>query len=141
MFEIIAENSLLRMLLLALVFAAVAVAGYLIAQSFVAREQTRRRLVHDGPRVAPEAQVRGSLRAEQAESTWLNLVNSIEKSGLSLGDTKASGQRQLLAAAGYSAPYAQRVYTLVRLVLVIGLPLLVLALFWFSGSTPGMFKL
>jgi tight adherence protein C len=141
MFQLIAENSLLRLLLLALVFAGVAVAGYFIAQTLVVREQMRRRLAQNGPRVAPAPAVRGSLRAERAESAWLNLVNSIEKSGLSLGDSKDSGQRQLLAGAGYTAPYAQRVYTLVRLVLVIALPLFVLALFWFSGSTPGIFKL
>lgn len=142
MFQIIAENSLLRLLLLGLVFAAVAAVGFFIAQALVAREQTRRRLVQDGPLVTtPEPQMRSSLRTEHAESAWLNLVNSIEKSGLSLGDSKDNARRQLLAAAGFTAPYATRVYTLVRLVLVIGLPLFVLALFYLSGSTPGIFTL
>ncbi len=90
---------------------------------------------------AGETQTIGSLRTEKAENAWLNLVNSIEKSGLSLADTKDDALRQKLAAAGYTAPYAPRVYTLVRLVMVIGLPLLLFGLYWLGGSTPSVFKL
>ena len=68
----------------------------------------------------------GSLRTERVESAWLKLVNSIETSGLSLVDTKDEALRQKLVAAGFTAPFAPRVYTLVRLVSVVGLPLLVL---------------
>ena len=64
----------------------------------------------------------GSLRSDRAESAWLKLVNAIEKAGLSLVDTKDATLRSQLVAAGFTAPYAPRVYTLVRLVMVIGLP-------------------
>jgi tight adherence protein C len=83
----------------------------------------------------------GSLRAERIESAWLKLVNSIERRGLSLVDTKDAALRQKLVAAGYPAAHAPRVYTLVRLVMVFGLPLLVLALFWVTGSSPSVMKL
>ena len=85
--------------------------------------------------------MQGSLRAERVESAWLKLVNSIESRGLSLVDTKDAALRQRLVAAGYMAPHAPRVYTLVRLVLVIALPALALALIWLGGSSPSLFKL
>jgi len=44
-------------------------------------------------------------------------------------------------AAGFSAGYAPRVYTLVRLVLVIVLPVSLLLFYWLSGSSPTMFRL
>jgi len=75
------------------------------------------------------------------ESSWLKLVNSIEKSGLSLIDTKDQALRQKLVAAGFTSTYAPRVYTLVRLASVIGLPALILVLFWTMGSSPSVVKL
>ena len=49
--------------------------------------------------------------------------------------------RAKLIAAGFTAPHAPRVYTLVRLLMVIGLPILVLVLYWLGGSSPGIIKL
>src|SRR6185436_16367290 len=72
--------------------------------------------------------------------SWLKLVNSIERRGLSLVDTKDAALRQKMIMAGYAAPYAPRVYTLVRLVLVIGLPVLVMLMFWIGGSSPSIMK-
>jgi tight adherence protein C len=83
----------------------------------------------------------GSLRSEHAESAWLKLVNSIEKSGLSLVDSKDEKLRAKLAAAGFTSSYAPRVYTLIRLTGVIGLPVLVFFMYWISGSSPSVFKL
>jgi tight adherence protein C len=83
----------------------------------------------------------GSLRAERVESAWLKLVNSIEKAGLSLVDSKDDALRAKLAAAGFTAPHAPRVYTLVRLVLVIALPVALFMLYWLRGSSPSVFKL
>jgi tight adherence protein C len=75
------------------------------------------------------------------QSSWLKLVDAIEKRGLSLVDTKDKALRQKLVAAGFTAPHAPRVYTLVRLILVIGLPIFVLMLFWIGGSSPSVIKL
>jgi tight adherence protein C len=82
-----------------------------------------------------------SLRSERIESAWLKLVNTIESRGLSLVDTKDVALRQQLIAAGYPAPYAPRVYTLIRLVLVLGLPVLVVLFFWLTASSPSTLKL
>ena len=143
MLDQIAENVALRTLLLVLLFAVVSATVYLTTQAFSARQFSRRRLIEENaPRsVADGTQLVGSLRAESVENAWLKLVNSIEKSGLSLVDTKDEALRSRLVAAGFTGTYAPRVYTLVRLVMVVGLPLLVLLFFWFSGSTPGVIKL
>lgn len=139
MLELVADNPTLRLLLLALLFALVAVVAFYAAQAFGSRQVTRQRLLEGSPSAGSVAM--GSLRTDRVQSNWLKLVNSIEKRGLSLVDTKDAALRQKLIAAGFTADYAPRVYTLVRLVLVIGLPLLVLALMWSAGSSPGIFKL
>ena len=71
----------------------------------------------------------------------MKLVNAIEKSGLSLVDTKDQALRTRLIAAGYTSPGAPRAYTLLRLTLVIGLPVLLLGWMWLSGSRPSVTKL
>lgn len=140
MIELLTDSSILRLLFLLFLFAIVAVAAYFIAQAIGARQFTRQRLM-EAVTPTSSGQTLGSLRAERIESAWLKLVNSIESRGLSLVDTKDAALRQKLIAAGYSAPHAPRLYTLIRLVLVIGLPLLVLTLFWVTGSSPSLVRL
>jgi tight adherence protein C len=139
MTALLAEYPLLRLGLLLGLFALVVAGAYFVTAAIGARQMSRRRLV-DGTDSGHQV-VGASLRSQAAESAWLRLVNGIEKTGLSLVDTRDDSLRKKLAAAGYSATYAPRVYTLVRLVLVIGLPLLMLGLFWLSGSSPGIFKI
>src|SRR5258705_1960295 len=141
MLQLIADNLVLRLLLLALLFAVVAAAAYFAAQVISVRQVSRRRLLEEGPRVVGGTRTMGSLRTEKTESAWLKLVNSIEKSGLSLVDSKNEAVRQKLAAAGFTAPYAPRVFTLIRLVGVIGLPVLVFLSFQFGESSPSVLKL
>jgi tight adherence protein C len=140
MLELVIENSILRSLLLTILFALVAVVAYFTAQTFAARQLARRRLMGSGPE-APDAPMLGSLRTDRIESAWLKLVNSIESRGLSLVDTKDAALRQRLIAAGYPEPHAPRVYTLIRLIMVFSLPLLALSFFWLTASSPSMMKL
>lgn len=137
MTDLLSQYPALRMGLLALLFAMVAMMTYFVAIAMATRRVARQRLYEDAPS-APAPTVTGSLRSESAESNWLKLVKAIESSGLNLVDTKDQAVRQKLIAAGYTAPYAPRIYTLVRLVLVVGLPLLALAYMWLSGSSPGL---
>jgi tight adherence protein C len=141
MVELIADNPALRMVALLLLFAFVAAIVYFATQAVNLRQSTRRRLLEEAPRASGGTTSFGSLRSELVESTWLKLVNTIEKSGLSLIDTKDQALRHKLVAAGFTSSYAPRVYTLVRLLLVIGLPALVLFLFWLTGSSPSVIKL
>ena len=138
---LLTQFPVLRLALLIGLFAMVAAGVYFAVTAVAARQMSRRRLVDERSGHGGEVVVGTSLRSQHTESAWLKLVNGIEKAGLSLVDTKDDSIRRKLVSAGFTAPYAPRVYTLVRLVAVIALPLLVLGFFWFTGSTPSLFKL
>lgn len=140
MLQLVLENNLLKVLLLTLLFAIVATVVYFVGQTLAVRQLARTRLLEAGSVTAGPAMM-GSLRADRMESAWLKLVNTIEDRGISLVDTKDAALRQRLIAAGYPAPYAPRLYTLIRLVLVIGLPILALVFFWLTNASPSMVKL
>lgn len=141
MLDLVAQSPGLRIAMLVLLFAFVMAAAYFTAVAIGSRQAQRRRLVEAGPSGSGHSVAAASLRNERVESTWLKLVNTIERRGISLVDTKDASLRQRLIAAGFTAPYAPRVYTLIRLALVIGLPLLMLLLLAISGSSPSMFRL
>ncbi|MET0904745.1 MAG: type II secretion system F family protein [Tardiphaga sp.] len=140
MMNLISDYPMLRIALLALLFGLVAVGSYFLAMAATTRQLARQRL-EAVTEVQEEPLHIGSLRSDKVESAWLRLVNRIEKAGLSLVDTKDAVLRQRLVAAGYSATYAPRVYTLVRMVLVFALPMLVLGLYWAMGATPSLTRL
>ena len=141
MFELIAQNPGLRTLLLVLLFAIVAVFSFFSTRAVGSRQVVRQRLLEAGHAPTGGTATMASLRADRVQSNWLKLVDAIEKRGLSLVDTKDKAIRQRLIAAGFTTPHAPRVYTLVRLVLVIGLPVLMLVYFWATSSSPSMTKL
>lgn len=138
--QLLSNYPLLKVSLLVGVFALVAATAYFSSLAISARRISRQRLV-EGIDTADHGFVGASLRSKQVESAWFKLVNSIEKAGLPLVDTRDDTLRKKLIAAGYSAPYAPRVYTLVRLVLVIALPLIAFAFLWANGSVPSVFKM
>jgi tight adherence protein C len=138
MMELFTDYPLLRLGILLALFALVAAGAYFITLAVEARQASRSRLVEAD--VGGHQVVGASLRSQQAEGAWLKLVNGIEKAGLSLVDTRDDSLRKKLVAAGYTAPYAPRLYTLIRLVLVIGLPVLLFGLMWSTGSTPSILK-
>jgi len=137
--ELFSEYPLLRFAILLALFALVAAAAYFATAAVTARQLSRRRLVDAGSAGGHQV-VGASLRSQHAEGAWLKLVNGIEKAGLSLVDTRGDSLRKKLVAAGYTASYAPRLYTLIRLLLVIGLPLTALGILWLTGSSPGLFK-
>jgi tight adherence protein C len=138
---LLTDYPLIRLALLIGLFVLVAAGAFFVANAIGARQMSRRRLAEEGGGYGDALGVGASLRSERAESAWLKLVNGIEKAGLSLVDTKDESVRRKLIAAGFTAPYAPRVYTLVRLVSVFAVPLLFLSFLWWSGSTVGLFKL
>src|SRR3990170_3766652 len=141
MIQTILENTVARITLLAILFIAVAFLTYALVLFFEERAAARRRLVSEAPSGSESGMTPGSLRAQASEGAWMKLVNAIEKSGVSLIDTKDEALRTRLIAAGYTSPGAPRAYTLVRLSLVIGLPVLLLGWLWLTGSRPSMTKL
>ena len=141
MLDFISDNGMLRLAALLLLFVIAAAGAYAAMTSGELREAARRRLAGAETGDPDLKQAAGSLRSQTVESRWLRLVNAIEKSGLPLTDTKDDKLRQKLASAGYFAAHAPRVFTLVRLTLVIGSPLLMLGLLWLTDSTPGLMGL
>jgi len=140
MAELIASNPLLKAAILAALFLLVAGATYIIAGSVNSRDAARRRLLSSGD-LDEQGSLATSLRVDQTNAAWMKVVDRIEKAGLSLVDTKDEALRRRLAAAGFTATYAPRVYTLLRLILVVGLPILTMLLVWLGGSAPGLMKL
>jgi len=138
MTELFTDYPLLRLGVLLGLFALVAAGAYFVTAAVAARQASRSRLVEGD--IGGHQVVGASLRSQQAEGAWLKLVNGIEKAGLSLVDTKDDSLRKKLVAAGYTATYAPRLYTLIRLILVIGLPVSLVLLMWATGSTPSIFK-
>ena len=136
---VVADYPILRWGILLGLFALVAMGAYFATVTVAARQMSRRRLV-DGADAGGHAVVGASLRSQQQETAWVKLVNGIEKTGLSLVDTRDATMRKKLAAAGYTAPYAPRLYTLIRLVLVLGLPVLMFGILWVTGSVPSLLK-
>jgi tight adherence protein C len=133
--------TMVRMALLAALFLVVVSAAYFGALAVERQRDARRRLVTEVAPAGGTVGRGGSLRTNERESVWLRLVETIERTGVSLVDSKSDALRNKLVAAGLTAPYAPRVYTLLRLGLVIALPLTMLGFMWLTGSRPGMFKL
>lgn len=142
MLDLIATNEVLRGATLLALFLLVALGSYLATLSFAHRQLVKQRLKGNDIVLDDPLAGKNSLRSNDKAGAWIKLVNSIEKKGLTLSDTKDQQLRSKLAAAGFTAPYATRVYTLIRLVLVVALPVVILALIlWTSDKTPGILKL
>ena len=135
-----AQYPVLRMVVLVGLFLLVVAGAFFVVNFVAARELSRKRLAEGGNFGGAEV-VGASLRSQNTESAWLKLVNGIEKAGLSLVDTKGDALRKKMVAAGYKAPYAPRVYTLLRLVLVVLLPTTVFFAMWYTGAVPSLPKL
>jgi tight adherence protein C len=140
MIELFADNPALKYVLLVSLFGLVSVAAYFTSLSIASRQLTKQRLTQAAGS-SEQSGVIGSLRSDRVQSAWLKLVDGIEKAGLSLVDTKDDSVRRRLVAAGYTAPYAPRVYTLARLALVILFPALVLLQFWLRRASPELLTL
>ena len=132
------DSLLPRPLLLLIVFVAVALAAMLIFSVLESHRAVRRRVADQA--ALQTGGVR-TLRSDQTQTAWIRLVNFIEKRGLSLTDTKDDQLRKKLIAAGYTNPGAPRVFTLIRLVLTLGLPITAITFSYLAAEPPGWVKL
>lgn len=135
-------NDAARFAMLILLFVAVGVLVFGVIGMLGEREQLRERLVGDHSGTAGDGMVEGAgLRTHDARGAWVALVTAIEKAGVPLVDTKDATLRSRMLAAGYKQEHAPRVYSLVRLMMVIGLPLAAFGFMWTTGSAPSTTKL
>jgi tight adherence protein C len=135
-------EGLQRTALLMLLFLGVVGGVYLTIAWLGPRGAARERLksAPTGSIVA-DAPPGGNLRAHDSRGTWVGLMQAIEKSGVPLVDPKDPALRTRLIAAGFTRPDAPKIYSLVRLGLVIGLPLALFGWMWISDVRPAPFKL
>ena len=142
MTDFLASSSAARLAVLVLVFMAVAVGAYLAMALVGRRLAVRGALVALGANraVAAESTI-GSVKFQDRENAWSRLADMIERTGLDLTDTKSDRLRAKLVAAGFTSPAAPRVFTLLRLVLVIVLPLAYVLLSYVRATPPSFLML
>lgn len=133
MFSNLALSGTMRWALLALIFLLV-VLGVMFFSNLIANRSIVRGRLNEMKGNSTNAVTAGtSLRRDSIGQGWQKLADGIEKAGISLVDTKSDSIRVKLIAAGYRAPVAQKIYTLMRLVLLFALPL-IYVLFAYSGD-------
>ena len=129
-----------RFSLLALIFLIVTLGIVTITPMILSRVAVRRRLpeirgVREGLTTA------GSLRTAEVENFWTRLVKEIEQRGVSLADSDDRSVRAKLIAAGYTHPQAPALFTLVRIVMTLGLPAMFVIFFLATSVQPSIMKL
>ena len=132
MIDLIASTPIARISILIAIFALVVLVS-LLALSFLDRQliirgELREIAGADAPQLVQE-----SLH-NRSEGIWTKLIERVERSGVSLADTKGDVLRDRLRAAGFQSPLAPRLYTLLRLALVVILPSLYLLISLSSGA-------
>ena len=132
MLDLIASTPIARISVLIAIFAIVVLLS-LFALTLLERRLILRGELRDiaGTNLIESA---GATLHNRSEGIWAKIVERIEGSGLNLDDTKADALRERLKAAGFSSPIAPRLYTLLRLALVIMLPSLYVLTSIGSGS-------
>lgn len=142
MVNILASSLVARLAALMLVFMAVAIAAYLVMTIFGARLAVRQALSGIGGVGSGPGEISlGTVKFQDRANAWSRLADMVERTGLNLTDTKSDRLRSKLVAAGFMSPAAPRVFTLVRLGLVILLPLGFVLLSFMRESPPSFMML
>lgn len=125
--------------LLVIVFAVVVGGSYFL----ILRLQHLSLVRRDLRAISVPTQAQGSQQSLRAgrDTAWSRLVERIERSGLDLADSKPDAVRAKLAAAGFTAPVAPRLYSFLRLILVFLVPATLLGIILLSGTELTVFKL
>lgn len=130
--QVIALSMFLRILILAVVFCAVVAFAYLFLRLVDRRSAVRSELKDIS---ANTSTIPIENLATRRNDAWTKLADKIESAGLNLTDTKNDVLRDRLRAAGFDSPAAPRIYSLIRLVLVVALPcLFVFVSIWLNGQ-------
>ncbi len=136
---LIASSALLRGILLLLIFEIVFGIAVLFFRAGNKRLEVRQELKVIAA-AGPGFRNVQSLHARR-DDAFSRLVDRIERAGLNLGDTKSDVLRAKLVAAGFESPTAPKLYTLIRLVLVIVMPCLVVGLTLMSADQLSFMRL
>lgn len=133
-------NAPARLALLALVFVIVMAMVMLMTNALAGRAATRSRLNEvrgEQLRLTNTASLRGDTMAKG----WHKLTELIEKTGISLVDTQGDSLRARLIVAGYHSPLAPKLFTAIRLGLLVLLPAVLIGAIFLGGTEVSPFKL
>ena len=130
----------LRLALLALVFIIVVAMVILMTNALARRAATRTRLDEVRGKQARLTDT-ASLRGDNMAKGWYRLTEIIEKTGISLVDTQGEILRARLIAAGYNSPLAPKVFTAIRLGMLVLLPAILVGLIFLGGTEVSPFKI
>ncbi len=139
MLQFIASNPYARIAVLALVFLVVLAVTLSAVRLLSRRANLRKELELIG--AGSDTLSTRTRLSQSKEGTWLGVLERIEKTGLSLADTRGDELRKKLVAAGYSSPGAPRIFTLLRVVLVIALPSLLFLIINLAGQELSFVKI
>lgn len=139
MIQFIASSPAARLLFLALIFALV-VGGALLALFTANRRLGVRSELREISRREIALGGHETLQGRK-DDAWSKLADRIEAAGLNLADTKSDALREKMIAAGFANPAAPRIYTLVRLLLIVLVPAVVVGLLLLRGQEISLFKL
>jgi Flp pilus assembly protein TadC len=138
MVDFLATNLFARAAFLLLVFM---LAVFLVTA--IVRVATRRAALRSGIKAIAHSgpSERGARLQERRDGGWLKLAEKIEKAGLNLADTKGDELRQKMIAAGFTSPAAPKLFTLIRLLLVLLLPTIYILLVTAGGNELSFLRL
>lgn len=141
MTDFLATSDIARIGILIAIFAVVVLAAYMAMNAASRRMALRGELASlGGSRGAPELSPE-SVKFQDRSTAWARLADMVERTGLNLTDTKSDRLRERLVVAGFHSPAAPRVYTLIRLALVILLPLTYVVIAFLQPEPPSFLKL
>ena len=139
MLELATSNMFVRLLVLALIFAGAVVIVLGVVNWAANRRSAGRQLAKLGRDASAEYQ--NDVIQRERESRWSKMAKSIEDSGIKLTDQKDDKLVKLLKAAGYRSPSAPRVYTMIRMTMVIACPAIILLLVSTAAEPPTLFRI
>ncbi len=140
MLTLIAQNDILRILVLLAIFVVVAVGARSLITVVEQRANIRTEIGRLSRGVASAA--KGPvLRVNALDSGWAVLAKKIEDAGLNLSDTNQERLSVLLRSAGYTSPSAPKLFTLIRLCMIFLLPTAYVLLAYASGDPPSFTRL
>jgi tight adherence protein C len=140
MFTNLALSGPMRIAMLVLIFLIVVLCVMFVSNMLANRALVRGRL--NEVRGNGQQTVAGaSLRRDNLAQGWQRLADRVEKAGISLVDTRGEGLRTKMIAAGYTAPVAPKIFTLIRLVLLFALPTIYVTLAYAGDSRPSPVQL
>lgn len=142
MAEFFISSNVARIAILLGIFAVVAILVYFLMSIVSRRLAIREELASLSATTIRNVEVSPrSIKFQSRETAWSRLADLIEKTGLDLTDTKNERLREKLVAAGFPSPAAPRIFTMIRLLLVIVVPLLYVLIAFSQDEPPGFLTL